>query len=98
MSGITLKDKSENHVGDFGITVARGFRNQGIGSLLLKCVLEEANKNLPGLKIITLRVFANNPVARKLYRKFGFKEFGLLPNGTRHREKFVDLVYMYMST
>lgn len=95
MSGLTQKDKSESHVADFGITVARGFRNQGVGSLLIKHVLSQAAKNLTGLKIVELRVFGNNPVARRLYQKFGFREFGILPQGSRHREKLVDLVYMY---
>ncbi|MBI4035875.1 GNAT family N-acetyltransferase [Candidatus Daviesbacteria bacterium] len=95
VSGITMKDKAERHVGTFGITIAKEFRNKGIGTTLMETVLIEAKKNLKDLKIIILGVFGNNPIAKNLYEKFGFVEFGNLPESILHKGKFIDHIYMY---
>lgn len=94
-SGITLGAGAKSHVGDFGIIIAKNFRDQGIGTLLMKLTLAEAKKRLKGMKIITLGVFANNPRAIALYKKFGFKRYGTLPGGVFLRGKFADEHFMY---
>ncbi|HLA04326.1 MAG TPA: GNAT family protein [Patescibacteria group bacterium] len=96
VSSIELSERSvHKHLGAFGISIAKEYRNQGIGRKFMEKVMGEAKKNLPGLEIITLTLFANNPIALKLYRNFGFKEFGRLPKGVIHRGKFVDHLHMY---
>ncbi|MDP2930558.1 MAG: GNAT family N-acetyltransferase [bacterium] len=96
MADVRLKDRNTNHVGGFGLTVAKNFRDEGIGKLLMKLTLEEAKKNIRKLRIIDLSVFANNTIARRMYQKrFGFKEYGCLPGGIKRRGKFVDLISMY---
>lgn len=92
---INLYDKATKHVGIFGIALAKEFRGEGIGTLLMEKIIEEAEKNLQGLKIIILSRLGNNEIAEKLYEKMGFKEYGRLPEGVAHREKLVDHVYMY---
>lgn len=94
-SGVDLSDRVDAHVGVFGISVADGYRKDGIGSLLMDCVLQEAEKELPDLKIATLGVFSNNPFAKSMYERKGFKEYGNLPEGVLHKEQFVDHIYMY---
>ncbi|MBI2028930.1 GNAT family N-acetyltransferase [Candidatus Gottesmanbacteria bacterium] len=95
ISGIEMKDRTSKHEGVFGISVAKEFRCQGIGKILMHKVLDEAVEDIPQLKIITLGIFANNPAAFKMYENFGFKEFGRLPEGILHKGKYVDHVYMY---
>jgi len=95
VADINLKDKIESHVGVFGITVAKEFRNQGIGKLLMNLVFKEAQKKIPSLKIVTLGVFANNPIAKEMYKKFGFVEYGKLPKGLVHKNQFIDHVFMF---
>ena len=95
VADIHLEDKISSHIGIFGITVKKEFRGEGIGKLLMELVIKEAQKNLKGLQIITLGVFANNPLAKAIYEKFGFKEYGCLPEGILHKEKYVDHLYMY---
>ncbi|MBI2338502.1 GNAT family N-acetyltransferase [Candidatus Daviesbacteria bacterium] len=95
ISGITMRERAEKHVGIFGISLAKDFRNDGIGAILLGTVLKEAGKNLEDLKIVTLGVFGNNPVAKNLYKKMGFVEYGNLPKGILHQGKPVDHLYMY---
>lgn len=96
VADIKLEDKISSHVGNFGITVAKGFRNEGVGKLLMRLVLDEAGKNMKKLKIVSLGVFATNPVAQRMYKKrFGFREYGRLPRGIKHRGKFTDQIFLY---
>lgn len=94
-SSIALKDKVSAHEGVFGISVANGYRGEGIGKKLMEIVLSEAKKHIPELEIITLGVFANNPQTIKMYENFGFKEYGRLPNGIIYKGRRVDHVSMY---
>jgi RimJ/RimL family protein N-acetyltransferase len=94
-SSIDLKDKTESHEGVFGISITKKYRGEGIGKKFMQTVLEEAVKNIPQLRIITLGVFGDNPLAKSIYEKFGFKEYGRLLKGSLHKEEYVDHIYMY---
>jgi ribosomal protein S18 acetylase RimI-like enzyme len=95
VSDITLKDKTSSHEGVLGITILKEFRGQGIGKTLMGLVLKEAESHLPELRLVTLSVFGNNPLAYGMYQKFGFTEYGRLPAGVLHKGNYVDHVYMY---
>ena len=95
ISGIEMEDKTSAHEGVLGISIAKEYRRQGIGKKLIKLVIDEAIKNLPQARIITLGVFGNNPLAMGMYKKFGFKEFGKLPEGILYKGQYVDHIYMY---
>lgn len=95
VADVYLKDKIENHIGVFGITIKKEWRGKGIGRKLMEQTLKEAAESIGGLKIIELGVFANNPVAKKMYEKMGFVEYGKLPKGIKHKGEFVDHLYMY---
>jgi len=95
VSDTYLQEKTEKHVGVFGITVAKEYRGEGIGRLLMNLVIEEAKKYIKELKIVRLGCFANNKTACVMYKNSGFKEYGRLPAGIRHRGEFVDHVYFY---
>ena len=60
------------------IVVKKDSRNQGIGSLLLKELINLAKKL--NLASITLEVMEENYSAIHLYRKFGFKQVGIRKN------------------
>jgi len=92
---ICLQDKIEHHIGTFGITVAQEYRNEGVGSLLMRYVFQEAERQLSGLKIVCLGAFDGNEVAIKMYKKFGFTEYGRLPEGIFYKESYIDHRYMY---
>lgn len=83
-----------SHIGDFGITVAKEYRRDGVGSQLMAMLLEQAKTRI-GIKIVTLEVFSNNERGRYIYQKMGFKEFGVLPKSVVHRDEIIDLVQMY---
>jgi ribosomal protein S18 acetylase RimI-like enzyme len=94
VSGIDMLDKTEKHVGIFGITVAKEYRGEGIGKLLMDLILKEAEKEIPGLKIVTLEVYAKNSIAKSIYERLGFKQYGLLGNGIFRGGVFEDAILM----
>jgi RimJ/RimL family protein N-acetyltransferase len=95
ISSIDLNEGASRHEGALGISILKELRNKGIGTILFENTLLEAEKNLLDLKIITLSLFGNNSIALRLYRKFGFEEYGRLPKGILHKGKFEDHIYMY---
>jgi RimJ/RimL family protein N-acetyltransferase len=92
---ITPLEKIESHIGKLGLTIKKEWRGKGVGKLLLKTTLLETEKNTVGIRIVELGVFANNPVAKRMYEKMGFIEYGKLPGGIQYRGELVDHVYMY---
>ena len=94
-SDIHMMDKTEKHIGVLGISIAKNFRGEGVGKILMNLVEEEAKKKLPDLKMITLGVNSPNTVARNMYKKIGYVEYGILPNGITRGGKFEDAVLMY---
>ncbi len=82
------------HIGSFGVSIAKEFRGEKIGFELVKTVIEEAKKKITGLKMIILDVFAVNKIALNLYKKFGFKEYGRLPEGIFYKGKYIDELKM----
>ncbi len=92
---INLQTKAIKHIGVFGISLAKEFRGEGIGTLLMEKLIEEAKQHLKGLKIITLECFGNNKIAKKLYEKMGFIKYGNLPKGIIYKDTPVDHIYMF---
>jgi RimJ/RimL family protein N-acetyltransferase len=92
---IHMLDKTEKHIGILGITVTKGFRGEGLGKLLMELIFKEAKKEISGIQMVTLEVFSTNDIARNLYKKMGFTEYGVLPNGISRDGKFEDAVLMY---
>jgi len=60
------------------LAVRKEFRRRGIGSMLLKRAIESSKER--GKKRILLEVRVSNKPAQNLYKKFGFKTIGFLPN------------------
>lgn len=88
---IERKRGRSSHVGNFGITVAKTWRDAGLGTELMKAVLEKAKEMF---EIIEINVFANNKRARHLYKKMGFKEEAVLPRRIKMKGEYVDSVVM----
>lgn len=95
IAGVDMQDKASKHVGVFGISIAKEQRGQGIGKLLMDKVLQEAEINIPQLRIVTLGIFANNQIAYEMYKKFGFIQYGSLPKGILRKGEYQDHHYMY---
>lgn len=63
------------HRGTIGISVRRSEWGQGIGSRLLRTVIDFA-RDTAHVEIISLEVKSDNMRAIKLYKKFGFEHIG----------------------
>lgn len=92
---VTMQERTSSHVGVFGLTIAKNFRNEGIGRLLMELVLKEAIKNIKQLKIVTLGIFEGNNIAFEMYKKFGFIVSGRMPEGIKYKDKFIDQIFMH---
>jgi ribosomal protein S18 acetylase RimI-like enzyme len=90
-----MMNKTENHVGILGISVAKDFRGEGLGKLLMELIVKEAEKEIPDLRIVTLGVYSTNSIAQNLYKQMDFVEYGRLPNGITRGGNFEDSILMY---
>lgn len=66
----------------FRMYVDPRFRGKGIAQLLIKVLIERVKK-LGDIEQINLTVVSNNPVAKKLYEKFGFTSFAVEKNALK---------------
>lgn len=67
--------KRLSHTGFFGMMIHKDYRGMGIGKMLIKEVLNWAEKN-PLIEKISLGVFSTNHSAIALYKSVGFIEEG----------------------
>jgi len=72
------------HRGRLGISVRKKYWGIGIGSLLLREILSFAKKD--GIEQVELGVYSDNLRAQKLYERFGFTEWGRLPNAYKLKD------------
>ena len=94
---IALDWGRHEHVGDFGISVRKGYRNLGLGTYLTKELLKLAKKELkPRPKIIKLSAYAVNKPAIAFYKKLGFKEVARIPKQAGIKGKLVAEVIMLL--
>jgi len=87
------RSSDEKHHGVLGISILKRYRNLGIGSEIMKALLEEARKSK--FRSLELEVFANNGRAIHLYEKLGFREVGRIPKKIKRGNRFIDSLIMY---
>ncbi len=80
----------------FGLGVAPGWRDRGLGRALIGVMLAWARSHL-SVRKVSLSVFANNPRAIHLYQTLGFREDGRRPGEIQTTPGvFVDDVQMHL--
>jgi RimJ/RimL family protein N-acetyltransferase len=83
------------HRGSFGIAVLKPWRGTGIGTALLRALLDWAESN-PLVEKVGMDVFALNERAIRLYRRLGFVEEGRRPKDVKLGPgQYVDVVAMH---
>ena len=85
----------EKHVGYLAVIVMRGYRGLSIGSRLITKAIAYAKKY--GIRLVLLDVFLLNKKAVKLYKKFGFREVGRVPQRVRYNNKYETSIIMAKS-
>jgi putative acetyltransferase len=77
----------------FGMSVHDDFQGQGVGSALMRAMLDLAD-NWLGLRRLELTVYTDNAPAVHLYEKFGFKIEGRLEQFALRAGQYVDAYSM----
>lgn len=93
-STVTRQSLRARHVGSIAISVAQGFREEGIGTELLRALFEESKKI--GLKILEIDLLAVNDRAHHVYKKVGFTQCGRFPKRYFYKGQYVDQIIMYL--
>jgi ribosomal protein S18 acetylase RimI-like enzyme len=75
-----------------GLAVEGASEGQGVGRALMEALADEARRR--GGRRMTLRVFAPNERARRLYERLGFKLEGVLRGEFRVGDAYVDDLFM----
>ncbi len=86
--------RRKKHGGNIGISLLAKYREEGIGTELLKSLIDEARTM--GLRLLTLTCFENNDRALHVYEKLGFKQVGLVPEACLYKDKYYGEVVMYL--
>lgn len=87
--------KRLSHTGSFTAMVKKEYRNQGIGKLLIKKLLDWAEQN-PLIEKVSLGVLSTNQRAIELYKSMGFVEEGRKIKEVKFNEDlYVDDILMY---
>ncbi|MFC7065285.1 GNAT family N-acetyltransferase [Brucella rhizosphaerae] len=81
------------HCGTIGIGVHDDYQGQGIGTGLMRQIIEVAD-NWLNLHRLDLTVFADNLHAIRLYENFGFEREGILRSNAFRDGEFVDCIMM----
>ena len=81
-----------SHRAEISLTVLRDFWGKGIGTHLMKMMIDFAKT--VGIEILYLEVRNDNHRALSLYEKFGFESIGIFKNFFKIGEKYLDATIM----
>lgn len=92
VSDINKRSGYEKHVGVLGIAIKDGSRDLGIGTEMMKTLVEQSRRM--GLSVLTLSAFATNERAIHVYKKVGFVQTGVIPRKSFKDGKYIDEIIM----
>ena len=72
------------HRAYLGMSIRLMYTGMGLGSFMMKTALEQAKAN--GFEQVELGVFSDNDRARYMYKKMGFKEYGMNPRAFKLKD------------
>ena len=81
-----------HHRGGLGMGVLPGYRGKGIGTLLLKETIRQAEEF--GLEKVELHVYTTNENAIALYKNLGFEEEGIIRKFRKLNDDYFDCLMM----
>lgn len=92
--GLTGLPRRMSHRAEIGLSVKKAYWNCGVGSMVLKELIEYAKKN--GIELLNLEVRSDNLRAIHLYEKFGFRKIGTSPTFFKVNGVYADIDLMYL--
>ena len=84
----------KTHVGELGISLRKEFRENGIGTELLKTLIELGKERR--LRLLVINVFETNHHALHIYQKLGFRRAGMVPGAIHFKNEYIGEVKMYL--
>lgn len=81
------------HHGDFGISVDAAWRGKGVGTAMIRTLLDWAREH-PTIEKVCLGVYENNEGAIRLYQRLGFKLEGRREKFFKTQRGYVDDLMM----
>ena len=81
------------HIADIGYSVVKEYRSIGIGTRIVKELLERAKGKY---EIITAGTFSRNIASKKLLKKLGFKRWGFGPGFVKRGKLYMDTELFYL--
>ncbi len=81
------------HTGMIGMGICEAYRNTGLGTHLIRQMIQWAEEN-PILEILWLEVYRTNLPGRRLYERAGFQEVGTIPGFFKNESTYSDKVIM----
>lgn len=87
------RSRRNAHAAELSMGVGRAWWGRGLGTLLMGAGLTWASQS-PILRRVSLSVFQDNEVARRLYERVGFSTEGVLKRYVRYAPGYEDLVVM----
>jgi len=82
------QEGKRNHVWEIGYQVKKEYRRRGIGSLLVKTLIEFLRKR--DAKQLIAWVVETNKASINLLKKFNFEKVGKIRNGVRSNNRYYD--------
>lgn len=93
LAGLQVCPGRRRHVGTLGIYVRTDCQGQGIGTALLRALLDIADRWLLLVRV-ELDVFTDNESAIRLYERLGFEREGVLRKAAIRGGEYTDLLMM----
>lgn len=94
-NGRLIREKyRHHHVGQVGLSLRAAYRDEGIGTEIMRSLIDEARTL--GLRLLTLTCFETNAPALHIYGKLGFRKAGMTPEAIAFKGKYVNEVHMFL--
>jgi RimJ/RimL family protein N-acetyltransferase len=96
--GVSAYERAKvRHRAVLGMGILTPYRGQGLGAELLGALVDFCERD-PQIRLVELGVLADNEAAIRLYRKTGFRPYGMMPDAVRQPDgSFVDQLLMWRS-
>ena len=92
LASLSRLPRRMSHRGDLAISVIKSHWNKGVGSELMKNIIDFGKKN--AFEIIELQVRCDNDAAIHLYEKFGFERISMHPDFFKIGNEYIDFDIM----
>lgn len=96
VANISVKERQRiRHIASLGISVIREYWNQGIGTYLMKYMIDYSREN-EQIEVIELEVRSDNYRAVELYKSLGFKVIGTMPKAIKIGNSYHENLMMIL--